>query len=531
MGHGETSGEDMNEEFDDLEQLDTISDDELASMLHNAASPQPDKPKVPVKKWVPSLSERQFEAFFDRTPNLLLQSQRYTGKTWAVGYAAVKHAYDFHNALVLIVARTKRQLTTGGLMSKLGAEILPDFKKNLTDFEWDGPKLTVEKDVVYRVKNRWGTWSTLQMMSIGNDNDLSRKIKGLEASLVIVDEITLYETNAIYLHLSATLGRRNYIPPEDQRFIGTCNPHGPSSWVAEMWSVLDESKRDPNFRVIKFLPADNPDPKVQSYYERLKMALRHNRTQYQRDIEGLWVDLPQGDAIFKDFFIPEIHVRGDISTGERLMPLDNLPIHVGWDPGDVNHGVVFLQEIPTREKIVWIVFDEVVYVDKSVNLEQLTLEVMRRMQYWSEVLDKPLRFVHVSDRSAFDRYRAQTGSYDFMEIERHARNHLAKYDRLKAPVKILECPKPAGSVESRTRILMDLLEKQEVFFSAQCKNVVDSVKHITPKKDNPFTPDTRSRYKHALDALTYPLFYCLTGGAVVAAPAHKPEVHLLGSSV
>lgn len=522
----------MSDDEPDLPPLEAISDEELAALYVNLEGDQPAAPAPEVARWLPSLSPRQFEVFFDRSPNLLLQSSRYTGKTWATGYTAVKHAYDFHNALVLVVAKTKRQLLTGGLMSKLGAEILPDFRRNLTDFEWDGPKLTVEKDVIYRVKNRFGSWSIIQMMSIGNDNDLTRKIKGLEASLVVVDEITLYETSDIYTHLSSVLGRRNHIASSEQRFIGTCNPDGPSHWVAEMWSVMDEGKRDPNFRVIAFLPQDNPDPKVQSYYERLKLSLRNRPTHYARDIEGVWVDLPQGEAIFKDFFVREIHVRGDLASGEVLHPVPGLPISVGWDPGDVNHGVVFLQEVPTLEKVLWIAFDEVSFVGKKVNLEQLTQEVLRRMQFWGDQLDTTLSFNHISDRSAFDRFRAASGSYDFLEIERHARENLAKYPRIKRAPKVWECPKPAGSVEARTRIVIDLLQSEALVLSARCRQLIDAVERITPRKDSPFAPDPRSPHKHLFDALSYPLFYYKTGSLGLAPPETgglQPEISLVGA--
>jgi hypothetical protein len=523
----------MSDDDDELPGLDPISDAELAELCINVGGPLPTHAPVEPKKWLPGLSERQFEVFFDRSPNLLLQSSRFTGKTWATGYTAVKHAFDYHNALVLIVAKTKRQLLTGGLMSKLGSEILTDFKANITDFEWEGPKLTVEKDVIFRVKNRFGSWSIIQMMSIGNDNDLTRKIKGLEASLVIVDEITLYETPEIYRHLSAVLGRRNHIPPHEQRFLGTCNPDGPSHWVADTWSIMDEEKRDPAFHVIRFLPEDNPDPKVAAYYERLRQSLKTNRTQYQRDIEGLWVDLPKGEAIFKEHFVRAVHVRGDLRTGELLQPQPGHAISVGWDPGDINHGIVFMQEVPTTDRIIWLIFDEIVFVGKKVNLEQLTREVLSRMQHWAEYLEEEPLYHHISDRSAFDRYRAQSGSYDFMEIERHARDNLSKYPKIKRPVKVLECPKPAGSVESRTRIVMDLLSSESVFISAKCVKVIESLERITSKKDNPFAPDTHSQYKHAFDAMTYPLFYYRVGGSGAVSTATdaamKPQLLRVGT--
>jgi hypothetical protein len=146
--------------------------------------------------------------------------------------------------------------------------------------------------------------------------------------------------------------------------------------------------------------------------------------------------------------------------------------------------------------------------------------------------EEPL-FHHISDRSAFDRYRAQSGSYDFMEIERHARDNLTKYPKIKRPVKVLECPKPAGSVESRTRIVMDLLSSESVFISAKCVKVIESLERITSKKDNPFAPDTHSQYKHAFDAMTYPLFYYRVGGSGAVSTATdaamKPQLLRVGT--
>lgn len=206
----------MSEEYPELAGLDDISQEELAALYLSLSEDAPETAPPPEQTWLPSLTKKQLDVFFDVTPNLLLVSSRFTGKSWAAGYKAVKHAYDFHGALVLIVAKTKRQLLAGGLMEKLGASILPDFAANVDDFRFSGPKVTVEKDLVYEVTNRFGTKSLIQMMSIGNDNDLQRKIKGLEASLIIIDEITLYESRDIMTFLSGTLGRRENIPSEQQ---------------------------------------------------------------------------------------------------------------------------------------------------------------------------------------------------------------------------------------------------------------------------------------------------------------------------
>ena len=220
------------DELIDIEGLEEISQEELASLYLQLSEEKPEEQTRQVVKWLPKLTDKQMEVFFDTTPNLLLVTSRFTGKSWAAGYKAVKHAWDYHGALVLIIAKTKRQLLAGGLMEKLGASILPDFAANVDGFSFVGPKTTTEKDLIYEVKNSYGTKSVIQMMSIGNDNDLQRKIKGLEASLIIIDEITLYETRDIVTFLSGTLGRRENIPSEMQCLIATTNPSDPDHWVS-----------------------------------------------------------------------------------------------------------------------------------------------------------------------------------------------------------------------------------------------------------------------------------------------------------
>jgi hypothetical protein len=518
--------------LEDLDGLDTISDDELAQLYMGLAGPKPDKAKAPeTKKWYPKLSDKQSIIFEDTTtPNLLLVSSRYTGKTYGCGYVAGRHAYDFHGAMVLVVAKTKRQLLAGGLFDTLGGEILPDFQRNLDGFKFVGPRTTVEKDVIFEVTNRWGTKSLIQMMSIGSDSDLKRKVKGITASLLIIDEITLYETPSIFEELSGILGRRTSIPSENQRLIATCNPSSPDHWVADYWSVLDEEKRQPGFKVVQFLPGDNPSPHVADYYERLKRTLAKNPTQYARDIEGKWVAVPEGNSIFGESFLPEFHVRGDKSKGEFLHPRPGLPIVVGWDPGDVNTGVVFLNEVVTPDKILWVAFDEIGYTGKKISLETLTLEALTRMNYWCEETGQSLTFSHVSDKSAFDRFRAATGSYDHAEIQKHSERHLSKFSWLKSPIKMKACPKPEGSVEARSRIIIDLLTREELYISAKCEGLITALAKITSKKDNPFTPDTRSPYKHLIDALSYPIFYSKCGGSVVPQTSGpQPQIIQMGA--
>jgi len=512
----------------DSENFQEISDVELAQLLVNSAEPPPDDPEEPTK-WLPNLTPKQMEVFFDLTQNLLAPGNRYSGKGFSTGYAAVKHAYDYHNALVLAVVKSKRQALTGGWYSKLSAEILPDFARNVKGFIYRGPRTTAEKDLIIEVQNRYGSWSIIQLMSIMHDQEVEKKTKGIEASLVYVDEINLFSLQEVHSQLANTLGRRNHIPPEAQRLMATCNPDSPKHWVYQAWFV--EGKNDPAFRVIEIRKEDNPDPKVEAYYNRLKVTLRNNPTKYKRDIEGVWCEAPDGDAIFGDVFVPDFHVKGDLQREEFLHPRAGIRCVVGLDIGDTNHGVVFLQERVTKDRIIWIAFDEIVHVGKRVKQESLTFSIMSKMQYWSELVGCDFQWSFISDKSAFDRYRSGTGSFDHLEIQKFSKALLPKFSRIKQPIKMLECPKPMGSVSTRSRILIDLLSEERFFVSAKCTQLQDMLLNITGTKEDPFVPNTHSVYKHALDACTYPLLYMNVGGSVVAETAasdNKPQVLAVG---
>ena len=485
-----------------------IDDAELAVIYQANRMPSgPPKKTEAARRWTPALSPKQMVIFNDTTKFLLVSSMRFTGKSWAVGYAVVRHCYDYPNALVFLVAKTKRQMMSGGLMSKIVNDILPDFTKNLDGFEASGIKMTIEKDIVVSIKNRFGGTGLIQVMSIGSDSDLQRKIKALESSLVVVDEITLYDTPDVYTALAATLGRKTGIPPSAQRFIATTNPDKPSHWVAKMWDVLTPAKRGPLFNVIELLPEDNPSPMTADYYSLLKATLKDSPTKYARDVEGRWVEFPDGEALFADYFNPDTHVIGSEIDGTGFMPVKGFGLILGLDLGDTNHGVSLSQSIPAKDKPAWIVLDEYESVGKKVSIEGVTRKIMAKVNAWCQRVGYDFSVTAVSDNSAFNRWRAATGSFDHAEIERFWKKMMPEFPHIKHPLRILEAPKGDGSVVVRTRLAQDMFARGELFVSAQCPAHIKMLANISGTKKTPMAPDTHDALKHIYDAMTYPIIY------------------------
>jgi hypothetical protein len=488
----------------DISSYETIAEDELASLYVNLEKcPKRAKHKPAAERWLPSLTDDQMEVFNDTSPNLLVQSSRFTGKSYAIGYCIARHLWDFPGAFVLLVTRTKRQALAGGLMTKMDTMILPDMANNLEGFAHSSIRMTVEKDAIISVTNRFGTQSICQLISLASDTDVAKKLRGIESSLVVIDEILLWDNEDIYSQLSQTLGRRPNIPPEHQRLLASCNPGSPTCWQANLWSVMDPSKRDPAFRVIRLLPSSNPSPHVAAYYERLRQSLRNNPTQYARDIDGLWVEVPTGDSLFGDYFNADRHVIGDAALRTGLQPLKNLPILLGLDLGDTNHGVSIMQTVPTKDKTLWLIVDEFESVGKRVSLEEVTRKIMVKINGWGQALDFDFTVTAVSDNSAFNRYRSGTGSLDHAEIEKHWKTMMPQFPRIKFPLRILEAPKGDGSVAVRTRLIQDLFTREEMYVSATCKAHISMLTKITGTKKTPQAPDTHDPRKHIFDALSY----------------------------
>jgi hypothetical protein len=131
------------------------------------------------------------------------------------------------------------------------------------------------------------------------------------------------------------------------------------------------------------------------------------------------------------------------------------------------------------------------------------------MFYWCEKLDYPFTFMHVVDESAVNQWRPGSGSYDAMDFEREFAKALtdprySKYIK-QEEMKMLGCPKPAGSVASRVRLIQTHLYDETLYVSAKCQNAIDMIMHLTADKNDPEKP-RKSKWLHKFDGASYGMF-------------------------
>jgi phage terminase large subunit len=485
--------------------------------------------------WAPSLSPTQQKIFDDSSNYILAYGERGSGKTFSLGgHKLVRHCYENFNALALIIVGVRSQATLGGVWHKLQVEILPEWKQGINLHHTDERQDT-QKNLYIDIENRFGGYSKVVLISVPYGAFIKDRVKGFEPSLVFVDELTNLDTADYFNAVVQQLGRRQGIDGP-QQYLAACNPDGPSHWVykrffEEPWDEVDGEKVwNDDYSVYHVPIKENEKNLPPGYYKRILEAVKTDKVEEARMIRGEWVDRPAGDAIFGPYFNKTIHLKGDAKN--TILPNTKFPIIMGWDPGAVNNAIIFMQALPGVDKTIWTVFDEFVVINKKLPYINMIPLVMRKMSSWNRKMSHDFQFIHISDNSAFNQYRAKTGSYDVKDIEEISR---AKSDTFKLnPIRMKAAPKFSGSVEARVRLTISKLQSEEIYVSAQCTAVVKMFRNLVSEKPGKtydpnisFKPK-RSIYLHAFDAMTYPIMYNESNHYVSVGESRSTEIMDLG---
>ena len=195
-----------------------------------------------------------------------------------------------------------------------------------------------------------------------------------------------------------------------------------------------------------------------------------------------------------------------------------------------------MQALPVRDKgVVWTVFDEIVKVNRKIEMKVLVRELMRRMDFWNRQMKHHFKFTHISDNSAFNQYRNVGGSYDYLEVERHSKQICQSFDGLE-PVRMRAAPKFNGSVEARVRLMMALLQEERFIVSFACLKHKSMLLNIASEKAKAGTYDPGAGFKpkrsvhiHPFDSMTYPMLEADVGSLQVSPLRHgKAELIDIG---
>lgn len=430
-----------------------------------------------------------------------------SGKSIGGEHKLVRHVYENFDALGLIFTPSIR---TGrfGAVHDLESLVLPAWTDGI-GLDWVPSRLDPQtKDRVIKVGNRFGGWSTILQISIPYEAAIAARIKGVHPSFILGEELTDCEGEGYFRLMVGQLNRRRHITGP-QQFVASCNPKGPSNWVHKVFfeDPFDHAtgKSDSKFKTYHVPFRENAHrPEVRGYLETLEAAVKGDPIERARLIEGRWVERPTGMALFKDYFDHATHVIGDIKLGIGLTPLPNLPVVIGYDIGQVFNAAVFLQRVPTATGTVWVVFDEVIHIKERILYRQMAQEIIEKIKMWNEHAGMPLAWEHVTDDSATTQWRPGDGSLDAWAFEREF-NRFTLVNGL-PQMKMTPCPKGAGSVETRVRIVQGNLHNNNMLISATCPYVQESLLMLEAQKGEELRPKkTAAGHIHVFDALSYPM--------------------------
>lgn len=490
----------------------------LAGEADGDAIPVRDEDLVLDIDWNPDLNPTQRLAYDDWTSRfIMMYGERGSGKSVGGVHKLVKHCVLNFNALAIIIVGVKRQATEGGVWSELETQILPMWKER-AGLVYSNTSTNTAKDSFIFVRNRFNGWSKILLLSMPVGSFIKDRVKGLAPSFILLDEGQTLDGPDYFDVVIQQLGRRANISTV-QQYVLTCNPDGPSHWLYDRFFVkplnAETGEWNPVYAKYHIPIVENLRNLPAGYYEHNVIeAVKDDPVEYRRMVLGEWVDRPSGEAIFRNSYSPQLHVRGSIKDGTRLLPKTGFPLTLGYDLGTANSAISFLQNIPTKDKDLWIVFDEMCYTDAYISYPMLVPEIVRRLEYWNNVVGTEFAVEHISDSTAFNVFRATDGTYDVLEVERISRDAIKYFPKVK-PIKMIQCPKFQGSVAGRVKTTMKFLQQERLLISDTCVKTKEMFMRLESEKmdhskkyspELPFSP-RRSKHLHIFDAMSYALFY------------------------
>lgn len=512
--------------------------DQVAEELGSAfvePPPQRSPRRQKAMPWQPKLGPIGREILLNRKDKTkFLYGERGSLKTGICLHDLIVHCYqDFApgcmSPLAVICTIIRSSATEGGAWEKLNTMYLQEWFNGI-GLEFTEPRMDDQKNRYIFIANKAGGWSRVVLKSIPHGESIRGRLKGIEPSYFLFDEITEADNPDYYIIPSQSLRRPTGGP---RQFTGAGNPpeEGEEHWT---WKVLCQRKVEgkvvnpqippgggrltgtPDQIAAYHVPLSEnvywSDQEKKDYQATLMQEAVLDPTAEDRIIKGLWTARPKGQGLFKEFFIENIHIKGDAIRGRGLKPVSGFPIILGYDLGQVYNSIHFEQLLPISDgKAVWIIFDEVVHLNEKLLYKKLAWEVIGKMRRWRSLMDYDFQYMHITDSSAVNQWRPGHGSYDALDFEKEYNRSAESLGARK--MKLLECPKGEGSVEARVRLFQGKLYQEEVFISATCQYTREMVLRLESDKNNPGKP-RHDKYSHIFDSATYPMFKLELGGGV-----------------
>lgn len=499
----------------------------------------------------PPISQKQAGILNELRQFLLVTGPRKASKTIGCEHAIVNHLWNTPSAVGMMLGKTVSQNSDAGPWKHLVDNVLPKWVAGDFGLELHTPvrpEATTHK-LYFEITNKFYDEtpeigiSRFYLDSLDSETDAESKFKGKQYSLIYWTELSTFRMRETFDVLQECL-RCDWLRPDQQRMIADTNPaeEGQDSWIWKLWywfrtldiDNLDEDAREQlnlteltdeelpevllglkelqqQLAVHEFSIDDNIYlTPAQKRAQRAKYA--HNRDLLDRYYYGKWVRAT-GSGIFSEVWNPTVHIIGDAPTPVTPQPDILLPEETcnsllgGWDIGPRNVSVHIIEKIivdvPARDRDGQIIsvpkpgfkaLDEYHRLGEPQKVSDVTRRVLDKAHYWEDILQKPVMWVHWSDRSSFEKYDNIADSYEHLEVFQESNGEI----ELRAVIK------GAGSVERRIDIVQRLLFEGRIWIGrVKCPALLDMFSAMKRNKQAKLA--TTNIFKHAFDSFSYPV--------------------------
>jgi hypothetical protein len=471
---------------------------------------------------------------------VLANGTRLSTKTVGCCQAVADHAWDVQNANIAIITVTQTVGHDSGVWDDLVKRVLPERVEAGFGMDWVKQDFLegVSKKPTCIVKNKFGQNVRIQLHSLKNEEEVEARFKGPRFTMIYVPELSTFHKAKTFqtwcecLRVPGKLGmtreeKEKLQIPDDHIFLGDTNPadEGEESWIWRTWFHLlhaEESELDPrelpmrrNLARVDFTLDDNIFDS-QERLDLLKAEYASDPDLYDRYILGKWVQATT-DAIFYSVFRPNIHVVGEYETRvnpypEVMVPEENcMELLTGWDLGSSNSAVSIIEpvtrevevKVPNEDRTRLVPVSHFKQLDENVKIGDSQLvefveEVLAKMDFWQQLVERPVIWKHYSDRNVFSVQDLDNQIYLNQRVLDISEGRIALIGAWDA--------QRGASVERRVGFFRRLLHEMRFFSScSKCPFTINMIKSMRRPKGQSVGIQKGSVHKHPFDSTTYPV--------------------------
>lgn len=465
----------------------------------------------------------------------LASGPRISGKSLGCLHVLAHHAWHTDPANIALLTITQSAGYDSGIWTDLTQTTIPEWiDDGAFGMEWaKKPAIQhVSKKPYFSVTNSAGYPVQFTLESLKNEGEVEQRFKGKRYSAIFINELSNFKQLKTFLTLTECLRMLKRdgteLEPQKHLLLADTNPadEGTNSWIYKVWFELPYMNLDedaamkempielrdaykllqPLVGSIEFSIDDNPFVSAERK-EQLRASLAMNRDLYARYWEGKWVTASL-DALFINVFRENFHVVGEIDTG-RNTPLfmttepGCFELFTGWDLGVVNSAFAIIEKTidpnAPGKLPVFKVLDELAIVGEDFSMDDFVVEAVKKMKKWQEIVGKPVRWIHYSDRSAFDMRDAASNRYHHQIVY-----DASPEDTPGGRIVLRAAARGKQSVQQRVDLMRKLLWEERIFFSAtHTPGAIEMLKSIKRGKSALAPIERGNKHKHIFDAIMY----------------------------